>query len=45
MERPKKVQVIIMDNRPPIFLSMISGGMAGTVADALLHPIDTLKTR
>ncbi|KAJ3332318.1 hypothetical protein HDU91_003123 [Kappamyces sp. JEL0680] len=39
------VKLRVMENRPPIVLNMISGGLAGTAADAFLHPVDTLKTR
>lgn len=29
----------------PIVNHMIAGGIAGTIADIILHPLDTLKTR
>ena len=37
--------VVVKEKRSPILLNMISGGVAGTAADAILHAIDTLKTR
>lgn len=35
----------IKETGPPIIIHGISGGLAGTLADAVLHPLDTLKTR
>lgn len=38
-------QFVIQEKRSPLLLNALSGGAAGTIADAFLHPIDTLKTR
>ncbi|KAI1325469.1 mitochondrial carrier [Xylariaceae sp. FL0255] len=33
------------EGRPPIFHSMIAGGLGGTTGDMLMHSLDTVKTR
>ena len=38
-------EVVLVEKRPEIFINMVSGGIAGTFADVILHPVDTLKTR
>lgn len=35
----------IIDERLPLWNYMIAGGIGGVIADFLMHPLDTMKTR
>ena len=44
-ESSTTLTIKVKEPGPPIFVNGICGGLAGTFADAALHPLDTLKTR
>jgi solute carrier family 25 S-adenosylmethionine transporter 26 len=44
-KQSKVDDIYIMDNHSTFFISLVSGGAAGTATDLAFFPIDTLKTR